>query len=116
MDKIPSAKQSPRIETDGSIRYYCNDTFELGIKITLKNEDDVPIPLEDGDIVRIDFRTKSGTHIKTFEFTSFDDDTVMLVFDDETSALFKVGYYYYDITHEREYRRTLANNNTLVVE
>ena len=50
MLKIDSALPSPRI-VNGIIEWYASDTFELGLKLNLKDGDGESIVLGEGDTV-----------------------------------------------------------------
>lgn len=118
MAKIPSAKVSPRVESDGSIRWYYGDTFKLDLQIKIIDKDSGEIiDLQNGDTITVTVYTSGHTVVKEFVFTEFEDNIVTLDFDKETTAKFeKKQLYLYDVTHEREYLRTLVRDNKIIVE
>lgn len=114
MLKIDSALPSPRI-VNGIIEWYAFDTFELGLRLDLKDADGAPVSLGEGDTVRVSIRNDRGENVREFEFNSFTDNSITLVFDDTVSADFPEGLYFYDIVAEGRRRVTLARNNRIKV-
>ena len=114
MLKIDSALPSPRI-VNGIIEWYASDTFELGLKLNLKDGDGESIVLGEGDTVKVNIRNDRGEEVKTFEFKNISDNSITLVFDAEASALFTEGTYFYDIVSEGTRRVTIARNNSIKV-
>lgn len=121
-ENIPAAKLSPRVESDKSIRWYDGDTFKLTMQIILRpaQEDEGEqggiIPLEDGDVILCTFRNWNNTVVHEFRYTEFENNTVTMDFDADITSKFPKGDYKYDITHIRDYRRTIAKSNHVVVE
>lgn len=117
---VPTAKLSPRIENDKSIRWYAGDTFKLTLQILLHPSTDETvqsiIPLEDGDTVLCTFKRSDKTIAHEFAFTEFEDNSVTMDFNADVTAKFPKGNYTYDITHIRDYRRTIAKSNSAIVE
>lgn len=115
--EVPHADISPRIDADGVIYWYQGDTFKIDFEIKLLSDDDPPveIPLQDGDTVRFTFRDYR-TRVAEFVFDTFQDGVVTLEFDAQMTAKFCRGEYTYDVTHERDYIRTIIKDNKAVVE
>ena len=115
MANVPSAKESPRVE-DKILYWYEGDTFAIKINVTIKNsETQEIIPLEDGDIITLSF-TKLGKPVKSYTYTDFTDNSFELVINEEDTKLFGEGTYHYTVTHERDFIRTIAHENTAIVE
>lgn len=115
MTNLPNSLPSPRI-TDGVLRWYKGDTFELTVTIDLTDQDDAPVDIKPSDILTIAFSKEDGIEIHTFEFTNIIDATVTLGFTQAISDLFDTGCYAYTVTLNSERVITLARESLVVVE
>ena len=108
------AKQSPRMETDGTLRWYAGDTFSLTFNFTLKDGGGVPIPIAGTDKINIKFFDFNNTLVHEFEETGTASPT--LVFTDAISAKFPEGVYSILVKFNATNVTTLLKNNKVVVE
>ena len=108
------AKQSPRMETDGTLRWYAGDTFSLTFNFTLKDGSGNPITVNPSDKVNIKFFDFNSTLVHEFETTGTASPT--LNFTDEISAKFKEGVYSILVKFNATNVTTLLKNNKVVVE
>lgn len=115
MAEIPSARQSPRI-TNGVLKWYQGDTFELSLELALTDQDGEPVTIGASDTVEIVFRDKKNATIKTFTYANITGSTVTLDFDSTATALFEIGEYEYDVIFNHGQRTTIAKGNDAVVE
>lgn len=119
MSCLPGAKPSPRIE-HGVIMWYAGDTFDLDIALHLTDQDGEDIIIGDDDRVEVEFRRRSGSLLHRFVCTAEDDtlhgNTITLIFDERTAAMFARGEYIYDIYLVGAERTTIANDNCAMVE
>ena len=107
------AKQSPRMETDGTLRWYAGDTFSLTFNFTLKDSGGTPIPAQPSDKIKVSF-CKDGTAIQEFESTG--SSSITLNFTQEISNKFPEGVYAILVKFNADYVTTLLKNNKVVVE
>ena len=112
---LPAAKPSPRLQ-NGVIYWYDKDTFELTVEIDIIDQDGVPVVIGTDDTVDVVFLNNRKETVKTFTFGSISGNTIILDFDSVTTALFGKGTYTYDIYLNANERKTLANENKVVVE
>lgn len=108
-----AAKQSPRMETDGTLRWYAGDTFSLTFNFTLKDASGNPITVETTDKITIRF-LKFGVVVHEFEFTGTSSPT--LIFNSEISSKFTEGVYGILAKFNATNVTTLLKNNKVVVE
>ena len=117
MLKIDSALPSPRI-VNGIIEWYAMDTFELSLKLNLKDADGSDVTLGTDDTVTVTIRNDRGETVKEFEFTGatgITNNSIPLTFDETVSSAFPQGLYFYDIVTEGERRVTIAKDNRIKV-
>lgn len=114
MLKIDSALPSPRI-VNGIIEWYAFDTFEIGLRLNLKDADGENIVLGESDRVRVSIKNDRGESVKDFEFDNITDNSITLTFDEAASKMFPEGEYFYDIVTEGTRRVTIARNNRIKV-
>ena len=107
------AKQSPRMETDGTLRWYAGDTFSLTFNFTLKDGSGNPISINPTDRINIQFRNSSGV-IHEFESTGTASPTINIT--QEISNKFPEGVYGILIKFNSTNVTTLLKNNKVVVE
>ena len=107
------AKQSPRMEGDGTLRWYAGDTFSLTFQFTLKDANNNPITINPTDKIDIKF-LKEGTEIHSFEATGTASPTINIT--SEISAKFKEGVYSILVKFNSTNVTTLLKNNKVVVE
>lgn len=116
MGNLPNAEMSPRI-VNGVLYWYEGDTFQIDINIDLVDQDDDPIYLQPTDTVNIQFSNDYGNTVKSICFTNISDNSISLIVDSDFSALFPAGKYTYDVVATNSCgKRTVANNNKVVVE
>ena len=115
MENIPNAKQSPRIET-GVLKWYALDTFTLSLSLALTDQDGEAVEITPGDTVTVVFSDANGETVKTFSFTEVENNTVVLVFDSDVTALFPRGVYTYGVYYSGGERKTVCSDNEAVVE
>ena len=108
------AKQSPRMETDGTLRWYAGDTFALTFNFTLKDAGGNPITIDPADRINIKFFDYNSNLVHEFEFTGTSSPT--LNFTDEISAKFKEGVYSILVKFNSTNVTTLLKNNKVVLE
>ena len=117
MSNLANAKQSPRA-VNGVLKWYQDDTFDLAITFDLTDQDEEPIAVPTDAVVDVIFYDKTKKPVKQFSFNLIQSDTVTLRFDETVTALFPADSYTYDVYMESAAfgRKTLANNNEVVVE
>ena len=117
MKNIPASLPSPRI-TNGVIHWYEGDQFKFTLVLDFKDADGVNITFDAGDTITINIKNLTGYCIKTFVFTQFQNNKIVLNFTDEVSSLFKTGYYTYDIIFENQNvgKAILAKDRRIVVD
>lgn len=113
--ELPRAEKSPRI-VNGVLHWYQGDTFEYSIELDLEDQDGVDIPVSVSASVNVKFYDAAENLIKTFYFTNISSNTITLVFDDETSALFRKGKYTYDVEYTDVKVSTVGANLPAYVE
>ena len=108
-----AAKQSPRMESDGTLRWYAGDTFSLTFNFTLKDPGGNPITIDPTDKINIKF-LKFGVVVHEFDFTGTASPTV--VFTSAISSKFTEGVYGIVAKFNSTNVTTLLKNNKVVVE
>ena len=108
------AKQSPRMETDGTLRWYAGDTFSLTFNFTLKDAGGNPISAQPTDKIKVTFKDYNQTTVQEFETTGSSSITIVLT--DAISAKFPEGVYSILVKFNADYVTTLLKNNKVVVE
>lgn len=108
-----AAKQSPRMEQDGTLRWYAGDTFSLTFNFTLKDSGGNPISAQPTDKVKVSF-VKGSEVIHEFEATG--SASITLNFTQEVSNKFQEGVYGILVKFNADYVTTLLKNNKVVVE
>jgi hypothetical protein len=111
---IKCAERSPRIEEDGSIRWYEGDTFMLEFMFKFSNEDGTEIPAKSTDVIEFDFINYAGqsVHNCIFEGTN----SVIINMDEITTKKFKRGTYRYNVRRNSKFITTIMDKNKVVVE
>lgn len=110
---MKSAKQSPRIEEDGSLRWYEGDTFSLTFNFTLKDVNGNLISVRPSDTISIRF--KEGNRV-IHEFESTGTSSPTIEFTQEISNKFKEGNYRLEARFNSTNVTTLLKGNVVVVE
>lgn len=108
------AKQSPRMENDGTLRWYAGDTFSLTFNFTLKDSSGSPIPISPSDKISIKFFDFNQNLVHEFESTGTASPTIVIT--DEISAKFIEGVYSILVKFNATNVTTLLKNNKVVVE
>lgn len=116
---IPAAKPSPRFAF-GTLCWYAGDVFRVGLEIDLKDQDGERVHLKSGDTVTVNFYDETLRLVKAFT-PQITGDSVELVFDKDTTALFPEGDYTYDVEYtytdtDGARRTTLVQGNKCLVE
>ncbi len=115
MSNIITAKQSPRLENNKFV-WYEGDTFSISLTLSLIDEEtNENITLDDTSTVIVSIY-KSKILVHQFVFNEFDNNQIVMVFDDELSKKMTVGEYNYTITHKCLNTTTLVANNIMEVE
>ena len=112
---LPRARMSPRL-INGVLKWYAGDTWELQVDITLCDQDGENITIQSTDVIEFEFFNKKRDVVKKFTFTNVKNGSVVLVFDEETTALFPAGEYTYDVYYDGYTRKTLSNDSIAIVE
>ena len=108
-----AAKQSPRLEDDGTLRWYAGDTFTLTFNFTLKDSAGNVITPSPTDKVKVTF-SKAGVAFQEFESTG--SASISMVFTDAVSARFPEGVYGILVKYNGTKVTTLLKNSKVVVE
>ena len=116
---IPAAKPSPRFAF-GTLCWYAGDVFRVGLEVVLHDQDGDRLHLKTGETVAVRFFDETHTLVKEFTPT-ISGDTVAIVFDKDTTALFPEGDYTYDVEYtytdtNGARKTTLAQGNKCLVE
>ena len=109
-----AAKQSPRMEQDGTLRWYAGDTFSLTFNFTLKDAGGNPISPSVTDKIEVAFKDQTGETIQEFESTG--SASITLNFTQEVSNKFPEGVYSILVKFNADYVTTLLKSNKVVVE
>lgn len=108
------AKQSPRMEQDGTLRWYASDTFSLTFNFTLKDAGGNPISAGPTDTITVTFKNKKLETVH--EFTTTGASSITMNFTDAITAKFPEGVYSILVKFNADYVTTLLKNNKVVVE
>ena len=109
-----AAKQSPRMEEDGTLRWYAGDTFTLTLSFTLKDAGGIVITPAQTDVINVKFFDKSQTLLQ--EFSTTGSASIDLVFTEAISAKFPEGVYSILVKFNSDNVTTLLKSNKVVVE
>ena len=110
---MTSAKQSPRIEKDGSLRWYEGDTFSLTFNFSLKDVNGDTVGIKPTDRIVFQFKDEKNV-IQEFESTGTASPVLELT--QEISNKFKEGRYFLEARFNSENVTTLLKGNMVVVE
>ena len=108
------AKQSPRLEEDGSLRWYAGDTFTMTLNFELVDVNDNPIYPEASDKIYVEFKNDKNEVLVSFEETGYSSIDIRMT--QELSNKFKEGVYSILVKFNSEYVTTLLKSNKVVVE
>jgi len=108
------AKQSPRMESDGTLRWYAGDTFSLTFAFTLKDASGEPIPVSPTDRITIAFEDRKGAKVAEFESVGTASPTITI--DAQKTANFPEGVYGILAKFNSDNVTTLLKNRKVVVE
>ena len=106
------ARQSPRVEEDGTLRWYAGDTFTLTLRFELVDLNDNPIEPNPTDKIRVEFKNNKDEVVATFEETGA--SRIDIVMNQETSNKFKEGVYSILVKYNAEYVTTLFHHHLTV--
>lgn len=112
---MPSVKPSPRVEC-GAICWYEGDTYEIEFNISIKDDDGNPIEISPDDIITLRVYNVSNRDIVNVDYTNIQDNIIHWELDEEMTAKFPRGRYFYDITHQSVYVTAVCNRNRMIVE
>ncbi len=108
------AKQSPRLCDDGTMRWYCGDTFRMTFVFNLKDSGGHTINPLPTDVITLIFKDYKNEVVVEFSSTGVNSIDV-----DITSSLtekFPEGVYSIIAKFNSEYVTTLLHNSKVVVE
>lgn len=108
------AKQSPRLCDDGTMRWYCGDTFKMTFVFNLKDSGGHIIDPLPTDVITLIFKDYKNEVVAEFSSTGVNSIDV-----DMTSSLterFPEGVYSIVAKFNSEYVTTLLHNSKVVVE
>lgn len=108
------AEQSPRICSDGTIRWYHGDTFKLILVFHLKDVDGNDITALPTDKIEVFFRDYKNEVIA--QFNQLGSSTIDMNFDSGISGRFSEGVYTISARFNGGFVTTLIKNNKVVVE
>ena len=108
------ARQSPRVEEDGTLRWYAGDTFTMTLNFELVDLNDAAINPNPTDKIHVEFKNNKDEVVATFEETG--TSRIDIVMNQETSNKFKEGVYSILVKYNGEYVTTLLKNSKVVVE
>jgi len=108
------AKQSPRTCDDGTLRWYCGDTFSILFNFIFKDASGYPIQPQATDSIDIIFRNSKNQVVKSYHAVG--TSTVDVNVDATTTVLFPEGVYDIEAKFNGDYVTTLLHNTKVVVE
>ena len=109
-----AAKQSPRMEQDGTLRWYAGDTFTLTFAFNLKDDQGNPITINPTDELEVKFSNLKGEELASFSITG--QSSIDLVFTEQISVKFPEGVYSVLAKFNATNVTTLLKSNRVVVE
>ena len=112
---LPAASGSPHI-TGGVLKWYAGDVFDLQVRLELTDQDGAAIQMATGDTVTFVFRNACREPVYQVTFREIEDNTLVLRFGEQETALFPTGSYTYDVIYKGAVRRTLASDAPILVE
>ena len=112
---LPAACESPRI-TAGVLKWYAGDVFELQVRLEHTDQNGAEVSVLPTDTVTFEFRNACRTPVYKVTFTEIEDNTVVVRFGEQETALFPAGSYTYDVIYKGAVRRTLASDAPVLVE
>ena len=115
LDTSPAARVSPRI-ANGCICWYEGDTFELVLRLELRDQDGAEVTIAEADTVKVTFYDEQRQTVHEFSFTGISGNRVTLAFTEAVTAKFPKGGYTYDMRHDGGRRVTLIRDNAAYVE
>lgn len=108
------AEQSPRIVSDGSIRWYHGDTFILTLDFHLKDAEGNSISALPTDKIEVFFKDYKNEVIAQYQVLG--STTIDMNIDQGTSIRFIEGVYTINARFNGGFVTTLLKNNKVVVE
>lgn len=111
---MQGAKQSPRSCDDGTIRWYCGDTFAITFKFILRDDSGMAIKPEPTDKIEIFLKDLNEIIIARFE--AIGTDEVVVNIDTTLTKKFPEGVYNIAAKYNSEFVTTLLHNSKVVVE
>lgn len=115
MNTIPAARVAPRI-ANGCICWYEGDTFELVLKLELRDQDGEAVTIAGSDTVMVTFYDEQRQAVHEFSFTGITGNQVTLSFTDTVTAKFAKGEYTYDMHYNGDRKATFIRDNVARVE
>ena len=113
--QIPGAYPSPRVAA-GVLRWYEGDTFEIVLRLELKDQDGEEVTIGASDSVSVTFYNETHETVHTFSLQSIENNCAALDFSSTVTAKFPKGQYTYDIRYAHGDKTTLARDNRAFVE
>ena len=111
---MQGAKQSPRSCDDGTIRWYCGDTFAITFKFILRDDSGMAIKPEPTDKIEIFFKDLKDEVVASF--SAIGTDEVIVNIDVSLTQKFPEGVYNIVAKYNSEFVTTLLHNSKVVVE
>ena len=108
------AKQSPRTCDDGTLRWYCGDTFSIRFNFIFKDASGYPVEPEPTDSLDVVFTNVKNEEIASFHSTG--TNYIDINVDETLTAKFKEGVYNIEAKFNGDYVTTLLHNSKVVVE
>lgn len=108
------AEQSPRIEKDGSIRWYYGDTFVITLIFRFVDEEGHEIEPKENDTLEVIIKDYKNDIVASF--TSIGKSTVDINMTKEITKELIEGVYAMDVKYNGTFVTTLLKNNKVVVE
>ena len=108
------AKQSPRLCDDGTLRWYCGDTFLMTFVFTLKDSGGhviEPLPTDEITLIFKDYKNEVVA-----EFSSVGVSSIDIAITDSLTEKFPEGVYSIVAKFNSESVTTLLHNSKVVVE
>lgn len=113
------AKPSPRIEKDGSLRWYEGNTFKLTFELTLLDSAGQTIPFLQTDEIVVNFVTsppEQATLVHSFWFNNLKTNQITMNFSKAITKNFIAGEYEIGITKNGAFTQTIIPYSKVVVE
>lgn len=100
-NRLPGAKQSPRIDKNNVIKWYYGDTFEIHWHLVLSQNESIISYAPEDQVIFSFYEAGTRKLVQRFVCTNIDTETNMMIlqFDKVTSLKFKPGRYTFDVKY-----------------